>query len=65
MAVHVSKQLLKHYSHICMEAKRRVLEEIVNKNSAAVESGTYEAPNSVIEPVSDPAPTERGVLPVQ
>jgi hypothetical protein len=48
-----------------MEAKRRVLEAIVNKNSAAVESGTYEAPNSVIEPVSDPAPTERGVLPVQ
>jgi integrase len=31
IAGHVSKQMLKHYSHIRMEAKRRALEAIVAK----------------------------------
>ena len=31
IAGHVSKQMLKHYSHIRMEAKRRALESIVPK----------------------------------
>jgi hypothetical protein len=31
MAGHVSKQMLKHHSHIRMEAKRRALESIVAK----------------------------------
>jgi hypothetical protein len=31
IAGHVSKQMLKHYSHIRMEAKRRALESIVAK----------------------------------
>ena len=31
IAGHVSKQMLKHYSHIRMEAKRRALEAIVPK----------------------------------
>jgi hypothetical protein len=31
IAGHVSKQMLKHYSHIRMEAKRRALEAIVTK----------------------------------
>jgi len=34
IAGHVSKQMLKHYSHIRMEAKRRALESIVTVRSA-------------------------------
>jgi len=34
IAGHVSKQMLKHYSHIRMEAKRRALESIVAKPTA-------------------------------
>jgi integrase len=33
IAGHVSKQMLKHYSHIRMEAKRNALEAIVQKNT--------------------------------
>lgn len=32
IAGHVSKQMLKHYSHIRMEAKRKALEAIVTKS---------------------------------
>jgi hypothetical protein len=39
IAGHVSKQMLKHYSHIRMEAKRRALESIVTVRPATVESG--------------------------
>jgi hypothetical protein len=31
IAGHVSKQMLKHYSHIGMEAKRRAVEALVSK----------------------------------
>ncbi len=34
IAGHVSKQMLKHYSHIRMEAKRKALESIVRKNGS-------------------------------
>ena len=34
IAGHVSKQMLKHYSHIRMEAKRTALESIVTKKVA-------------------------------
>ena len=34
IAGHVSKQMLKHYSHIRMEAKRTALESIVEKKQA-------------------------------
>ena len=34
IAGHVSKQMLKHYSHIRMEAKRPALESIVTKKAA-------------------------------
>jgi integrase len=34
IAGHVSKQMLKHYSHIRMEAKRRAVESIVRKPDA-------------------------------
>jgi integrase len=36
MAGHVSKQMLKHYSHISMEAKRRAVESLVSKKNAEV-----------------------------
>ena len=39
IAGHVSKQMLKHYSHIRMEAKRRALESIVQKQIGPIESG--------------------------
>ena len=39
IAGHVSKQMLRHYSHIRMEAKRRALESIVTVRSATEESG--------------------------
>jgi hypothetical protein len=42
IAGHVSKQMLKHYSHIRMEAKRRALESIVNGKLNAVETNTVE-----------------------
>ncbi|MGD0904851.1 MAG: site-specific integrase [Terracidiphilus sp.] len=38
IAGHVSKQMLKHYSHIRMEAKRRALESIVTGRPATKES---------------------------
>jgi integrase len=38
IAGHVSKQMLKHYSHICMEAKRRAVEALVAKPTAPVQS---------------------------
>ncbi len=38
IAGHVSKQMLEHYSHIRMEAKRSALEAIVRKSSAPNES---------------------------
>jgi integrase len=36
IAGHVSKQMLKHYSHIHMEAKRAALESIVPKQTATL-----------------------------
>ncbi len=36
MAGHVSKQMLKHYSHIRMEAKRRAVDALVKKPTKAV-----------------------------
>jgi Phage integrase family len=50
IAGHVSKQMLKHYSHIRMEAKRKALESIVQQNGPAA---------SPAEPKQDhsPAPT--------
>src|SRR5271167_308146 len=35
IAGHVSKQMLKHYSHIRMEAKRNALEAVVKKRTEA------------------------------
>jgi hypothetical protein len=50
IAGHVSKQMLKHYSHIRMEAKREALESIVHQKAEAA---------TPAEPKQDssPAPT--------
>jgi integrase len=48
MAGHVSKQMLKHYSHIRMEAKRRAVEALVAKPVAAP---TPQMPEPGIAPV--------------
>jgi hypothetical protein len=39
IAGHVSKQMLEHYSHIRMEAKRTALESIVRKSETGATSG--------------------------
>lgn len=43
IAGHVSQRMLKHYSHIRMEAKRKALEGIVSKPTRLVVTGTLEA----------------------
>jgi integrase len=51
IAGHVSKQMLKHYSHIRMEAKRRALEAIVPKaeGKAAGSTPTPDQPEAQIQ----------------
>ncbi len=44
IAGHVSKQMLKHYSHIRMEAKRSALESIVQKQVVVQESAQHSSP---------------------
>jgi len=44
IAGHVSKQMLKHYSHIRMEAKRSALESIVQKQVVVAESAQHASP---------------------
>jgi integrase len=43
IAGHVSKQMLKHYSHIRMEAKRAALESIVKKQTGTLTAGQRHA----------------------
>jgi integrase len=60
IAGHVSKQMLKHYSHIRMEAKRKALESIVTK-PAPKESGESAQPGreQVVE-FTQPETSQRG-----
>ena len=44
IAGHASKNMLKHYSHIRMEAKRAALESIVSKPVASVQEGIQDLP---------------------
>ena len=50
IAGHVSKQMLKHYSHIRMEAKRNALETVVQKRAASTteENGSQEHAESPV-----------------
>jgi integrase len=62
IAGHVSKQMLKHYSHIRMDANRRALEAIVPKPDpkptgnagAGPEQARQPAPNGVPSPAKNP-----------
>jgi integrase len=40
MAGHVSKQMLKHYSHIRMEAKRKAVQAVMQRNVRATDQAT-------------------------
>ena len=62
IAGHVSKQMLKHYSHIRMEAKRRALESIVAKPKAEATSSATRVPNEPVAP--DTESPNRGTGPV-
>ncbi len=55
IAGHVSKQMLKHYSHIRMEAKRRALESIVAKPNLKT-NGNAVPGELAVQPVEVPAP---------
>jgi integrase len=55
IAGHVSKQMLKHYSHIRMEAKRKALEAIVQPPAPSKAGDTESA--SVVQTLGTPAPT--------
>jgi integrase len=54
IAGHVSKQMLKHYSHIRMEAKRRAVDSLVRKPIASSEEG---APVQISIGVPQASPT--------
>ena len=47
IAGHVSKSMLKHYSHIRMEAKRNALESLVKRNPA-IRSGSISSKRSKV-----------------
>ena len=70
IAGHVSKQMLKHYSHIRMQAKRTALEAIVKKPAAAdasdgKETATEGVPTkSPTVVVAEPKATRRSHAPV-
>lgn len=50
IAGHVSKQMLKHYSHIRMEGKRNALEAIVAKKADAKPAGQEMSRSSLSRP---------------
>jgi len=62
IAGHVSKQMLKHYSHIRMEAKRRAVEALVAKPTAPVQSPVPEPINGQV--LESPAKESTKVEPV-
>ncbi len=63
IAGHVSKQMLKHYSHIRMEAKRRALESIVAKPKPEATGDATRIPNEPVAPVgAEASNTGRGLV---
>jgi integrase len=55
IAGHVSKQMIKHYSHIRMEAKRRALEAIITKAVKSVDKGVQNNESPVETITAKPA----------
>ena len=63
IAGHVSKQMLKHYSHIRMEAKRRALEAILTKPDLKVTGNAVSVPGEpVVQEVEASAPTKGPIV---
>jgi hypothetical protein len=46
MAGHVSKDMVKHYSHIRTEAKRRAVEKLVSEPAMAGEKSSQQNPEA-------------------
>jgi hypothetical protein len=63
IAGHVSKQMLKHYSHIRMAAKRRALEAILTKPDLKVTGNAVSVPGEpAVRAVGAPAPTKSQII---
>ena len=63
IAGHVSKQMLKHYSHIRMEAKRKALEAIVPKPPInRTENGDFVPTETPIQTADAPPPKEKPIV---
>ncbi len=63
IAGHVSKQMLKHYSHIRMEAKRRALESIVAKPDVKATGNAVSVPDEpAVQAAEAPAPKIRAIV---
>jgi integrase len=63
IAGHVSKQMLKHYSHIRMEAKRKALEAIVPKPAVKRTENADPAPAETARPAAEaPLPSVKPAI---
>jgi len=62
IAGHVSKQMLKHYSHIRMEAKRRALESILAKPKPEAAGNAVPVPNEPVAPAVEAANRRMGPI---
>ena len=63
IAGQVAKQMLKHYSHIRMEAKRRALESIVAKPDVKATGNAVSVPNEpAVQAADAPTPKIRAIV---
>jgi integrase len=60
MAGHVSERMLKHYSHIRMEAKRRAVDALLAKKPVAVEERKPKISNEAAKEIAKVAISSRG-----
>jgi integrase len=63
IAGHVSKQMLKHYSHIRMEAKRTALESIVAKKATGATEAGSSSTGTLLKPMSNRVALSENSLP--
>lgn len=64
IAGHVSKQMLKHYSHIRMEAKRRALESIVSKKEGAANALQHDSAVAPTAPCFEGESLQKSLQPI-
>ena len=53
IAGHVSRQMLKHYSHIGMEAKRRAVQSLVPKKPVPANGSETDAPQADVAQIPE------------